>query len=383
MDATLATILGLTLASSFVMCVLLVLTQKWHGRLTLDSDMAGAQKFHKVPVPRIGGIALFTGLLIGVTAMATNSPDNTVPLLLLVASLPAFAAGLLEDVTKRMSVSVRLLATFISAALAAWLVDAQLTRLDTIGLDSLMTLAPVAVIFTCFAVGGVANAVNIIDGFNGLASGSVALMLAGLGAVAYVVDDTLVMQLCLLGVMACGGFMLLNYPFGKIFLGDGGAYLAGFWLAECAVLLLSRNDNVSTWAVLLACVYPVWETLFSMWRKDIYRKTGMGKPDKVHFHMLVFRRFIGQRMSARSPAWMRHGATSAFIWAKVGLCQVTAVTLTIWNQSSAVFALMIVVYAAAYLVFYKRMVKGCAPMSDKPGGLQRPAATTVIGNHVA
>jgi UDP-N-acetylmuramyl pentapeptide phosphotransferase/UDP-N-acetylglucosamine-1-phosphate transferase len=369
-DDPLVAAFGITLAVSFAVCALLVLTQRWHGRLSLDSDLNGAQKFHEVPVPRVGGLAVSAGLMTGATCLAalTESVNSQQLLLLLVASLPAFLAGLLEDVTKKVSVGVRLLATFSSAGLAAWLVDAHLTRLDTFGLDILMTMAPVAVLFTCFAVGGIANAVNIIDGFNGLASGSVAIMLAGLGALAYLTHDTLVMQMCLLGVSACLGFMLLNYPFGKIFLGDGGAYLAGFWLAECAVLLLSRNEEISTWAVLLACIYPAFETLFSMWRKDVYRKTGMGKPDKVHFHMLIFRRIVGQQFGKSAPAWLRHGITSLYIWVLVAACQIAAIWMTAMEQGSPVLATAIVGFSFIYIAIYRTMVLGCFPKTIEPGG---------------
>lgn len=336
----------------------------------MDSDLTGAQKFHDVPVPRIGGLAVFAGLLTGVMGLAVFSDrSNTEPLfLLIVASLPAFLAGVLEDITKRVSVGVRLLATFSSAALAAWLVDASLTRLDTFGLDALMAFTPIAVMFTCFAVGGIANAVNIIDGFNGLASGSIVIMLAGLGAIAHWAGDTLVLQMCLLGIGASLGFMLLNYPFGKLFLGDGGAYLAGFWLAECAVLLLSRNEEVSTWAVLLACIYPAFETMFSMWRKDVYRKTGMGKPDKVHFHMLVFRRIVGQQFGKSAPAWLRHGVTSFYIWLLVAACQITAIWMTAMGQGSPVLATAIVGFALIYIAIYRTMVLGCFPKTIEPHG---------------
>lgn len=368
-DDPLVAAFSITLAVSFAVCLLLVLTQRWHGRLSMDSDLAGAQKFHDVPVPRVGGLAVFAGLLTGVMGLAIFSERSNTqePLFLLImASLPAFLAGLLEDITKRVSVGVRLLATFSSAALAAWLVDASLTRLDTFGLDTLMTLAPIAVMFTCFAVGGIANAVNIIDGFNGLASGSIVIMLAGLGAIAHWAGDTLVLQMCLLGIGASLGFMVLNYPFGKIFLGDGGAYLAGFWLAECAVLLLSRNEEVSTWAVLLACIYPAFETVFSMWRKDVYRKTGMGRPDKVHFHMLVFRRVVGQQVGHHAPAWLRHGLTSFYIWVLVSTCQVAAIWMTIIEQGAPVFATAIIGFSVIYIVIYRSIVLGCSPKSITP-----------------
>jgi len=75
-------------------------------------------------------------------------------------------------------------------------------------------------LFTAFAVAGIANSVNIIDGFNGLASGVVVLMLLTLGSIAYSVGDTAVLNLALLGAAVVLGFMAVNYPRGYIFLGD-------------------------------------------------------------------------------------------------------------------------------------------------------------------
>lgn len=353
-------VLFAVLVTSFAVCAGLILTTRWHGWLSLDHDLTGTQKFHERPVPRVGGIGVTFGLLAGAVgfAIVTDTGTHQEAALLVLCGAPAFAAGLLEDMTKRVSVSARLLATFVSAALAAWLLDAQLTRLDTPGLDQLMTFAPVAILFTCFAVGGVANAVNIIDGFNGLAAGSVALMLFGLAGLAFIYEDQLVVQLCLLGAFALLGFLVLNFPMGKIFLGDGGAYLAGFWLAECTVLLLARNPDISTWAPLLICIYPVWETFFSMWRKSIYRKTGSGKPDRVHFHMLVFRRFVGQRISKERPAWVRHAATTMFIWSLVAGCQVYSIVALLNNQGSWTYALGVAAFAVIYGHIYKSMVKG-------------------------
>ncbi len=358
-DVTLVEYLALFSAfvSSLVACALIVLTQRWHGALSLDHDVAGTQKFHTVPVPRIGGVALGVGLLSAALAwlLDSDAPDSVQALWLLVAGIPAFLAGLMEDVTKRVSVRTRLMATFASAALAIWLLDAKLNRLDTYLLDDLMLYAPVAILFTCFAVGGVANAVNIIDGFNGLAGSTCVLMFAGLALLAHGEGDTLVFQLCLMGMGAFLGFLCLNFPFGKLFLGDGGAYLAGFWLAECGVLLLSRNPEVSTWAVLLCCIYPVWETFFSMWRKSVVRKTGMGKPDKLHFHMLVYRRGTRRILNADVPNWQRHVLTTLGIGLLVASVQAATWVLSITEHTHTAYIVCVSIFAAIYVVTYRSL----------------------------
>lgn len=359
MMASLWPVLVVALLTSFGVSALLVMTQRWHGRLSMDHDLDGVQKIHTSPVPRVGGVAIASGLVSAALVATLLDHEHAGKIQgMLLCALPAFAAGLIEDLTKRVSVSTRLLASAVSGALAVWLLDAYLRRVDVPGLDWLIGLAPVAMVFTSFAVSGVTNSVNIIDGLNGLASGSVAIMLAGLGTIAWVQQDVLVMSLCIMGVGTALGFMVLNYPFGKIFMGDGGAYLMGFWLAECAVLLLARNPDVSTWTVLLACLYPVWETGFSMYRRNVVRKVSSGKPDMVHLHHLVLRRFIGQRVQRRTPHWVRHGLTSASIWTLVIGCQVAAVA-SVFNEVWA--AIGVTLFVVIYQASYSNIVKGCQP----------------------
>lgn len=340
---------AVVLLTSFGVCALIILTQRWHGAHSLDHDLNGAQKLHQSPVPRVGGIGLALGLLVGVWALfETHSHAFGLASGLLLSATPAFAAGLVEDLTKRVSVRTRLYASFLSAGLAAWLLDASLMRLHTPGLDELMSWMPAAVLFTCFAVGGMTNAINIIDGLNGLASGAVVLMLGGLACIAWQAGDALVIQLCLWGMAAMGGFILLNYPFGRIFLGDGGAYLAGFWLSECAVLLLHRNPTVSTWAVLLCVLYPAWETTYSIYRRHVKQKVSSGMPDMDHFHHRIFNavKFIH---GSKERSWVRHGASTAFVWILVCCCQLGA-QLT-WNQHGASL-ILITCFVALYLFLY-------------------------------
>lgn len=344
--------------TALTVCTGLILTQRWHGKHTLDHDLSGVQKIHQRPVPRIGGVAVFIALLIGgLAALLIEEPTAEQILTLLACSLPAFLAGLTEDLTKRVGVRTRLYASFASAALAGWILDALLVRLSTPGLDYLIAFAPISVLFTCFAVGGLTNAVNIIDGINGLAAGSVILMLSGLGAMAWMNQDILVFEMCLVGIAALAGFMVLNFPGGRIFLGDGGAYLAGFWLAQCAVLLLARNPEVSTWSVLLACIYPVWETVFSMFRRQVISRASSGEADQVHLHHVLLTRLRANRPSGTRgpPTWKSHSLVSMFIWLMVAGCQVIALTV---GANTAVLACGVIVFAGIYSWIYQTLSSG-------------------------
>jgi UDP-N-acetylmuramyl pentapeptide phosphotransferase/UDP-N-acetylglucosamine-1-phosphate transferase len=296
--------------STFVACLLLLATQRWHGKLSLDST-EGVQKTHSVPTLRIGGIAIIAGLLSILFFTAHRSNNLLGPIL--VAALPAFVFGLAEDLTKKVGVGARLLATTLSGLLAWTLTGVSITHVEIWGLDLLLSFLPFSVLFTAFAIGGVANAFNIIDGFNGLASGTVLICLAAIGAMAHQVGDFELAGLCFVIGGVAAGFLIVNYPFGKIFLGDGGAYLLGFLTAWLAVLLAARNPSVSPWAPLLACGYPVFETMFSIARR-FRARSNPGKPDSWHLHSL-FKLTYGQRyFSSFSPA-MRNSMVAPFGWA--------------------------------------------------------------------
>jgi UDP-N-acetylmuramyl pentapeptide phosphotransferase/UDP-N-acetylglucosamine-1-phosphate transferase len=278
----------LTAGASFAANAAIIASQRWHGKLSHDHDLGGVQKMHTVAVPRIGGIGVVAGLMFGVWAFRMLFPGQieesqiNLILLLLAASLPAFIAGVIEDFTKRVSVRVRLAATVASSLLASGLLGATLGDLNIWGLDSLLVFAPVAIVVTAVIVAGAANAVNIIDGFNGLSSSTIILMSAGLGAIAWQYDDAFVMTLAALSGGAACGFFLLNYPAGKLFLGDGGAYFLGFWVAEMAVLLLVRHAEINAWQVLGVCAYPIIEVLFSIYRRRFIQNVSPGAPDALH-----------------------------------------------------------------------------------------------------
>ncbi len=136
---------------SFVLSVLVVLTTRWHGVLSLDASH-GVQKLHAHPTPRVGGLPMVLGLIAAVAVSPAELRDKLWPWLL--AGSPAFAFGLAEDLTKRVGVLARLLATMASGVLAWAITGYALTSVNVWGVDYVLQFTAVAVVFTAFAVGG-------------------------------------------------------------------------------------------------------------------------------------------------------------------------------------------------------------------------------------
>jgi UDP-N-acetylmuramyl pentapeptide phosphotransferase/UDP-N-acetylglucosamine-1-phosphate transferase len=335
-------------AVSCLISIVIVLTKHLHGRFTLDSHL-GIQKFHAAPTPRVGGVAVVAALVVATFAAPADVRAILLPLLL--AGVPAFGFGLAEDLTKKVSVAKRLWATLFSGVLAWLLTGTVLDHVNLWAVDVVLQWLPAAVVLTALAVGAIANAVNMIDGFNGLAGGALAIMFGALGMVALQADDLALATVCWIFVAAYGGFLVLNFPAGKIFLGDGGAYLGGFALAWVAILLPERNPEVSPWACLLICAHPVVEPVFCVLRRR-HRQHAAGAADCLHLHSLVHARVVRHFISKAHPT-LRNAAVSPLMWlfslVPAGIAQIA------WFSRELCLIAFLLTFAA-YVLSYLRLV---------------------------
>lgn len=334
-----------------------------HHGLGVDEGV-GVQKVHSHWVPRLGGVPIFVALTSSLLILAwlTQTEVNT-SLALVVCVLPAFGIGLVEDITRRAGVLTRLVLTMVSAALGWWLLDAKLLRLDIPYVDSfLVTYSAAAFVLTLVAAAGIAHAVNIIDGYNGLSGFFVTVVFLSLALVAWQVDDVFVCRLALLSAASTIGFLVWNFPSGRIFLGDAGAYLLGYLIALLSILLVARHPEVSPWFPLLLVMHPVWETLFSMYRRARHGLAEMGRPDALHLHSLIFRRVVKHYGVRRACEYRvrRNATASVYLWVAALLCAVPAVGF--WDQTP-VLMVFCGLFALTYTDLYRRLVRFKTPKS--------------------
>lgn len=354
-----------------VFAILAALTSVWVCRMTIHlaarlrfggDETDGVQKFHAHWVPRLGGIPVFIAMVSALLGLAKVSGLYVVETsFLILCLLPAFGVGLIEDLTRAAGVMSRLIMTMVAAAIGWWLLGAQLNRLDLPLIDNWLQSYPILAFgLTLVAAGGVAHAVNIIDGCNGLSGFFCIAVLVAISVVAGFVGDDLVLRVALIGAAAIAGFLFWNFPFGRIFFGDAGAYLAGFLIAELAILLVVRNPAVSPWFPMLLMIYPVWETLFSMYRRAVLSGTSVGHPDALHLHQLIYRRIMRRVWSMESPSdkVLANSFTSLYLWVLALLCAVPAVIF--WSNSGwLAFCCLLIV--GLYMTVYRRMVRFRTP----------------------
>lgn len=353
-------VLFLGFFASAAVTFLVIRSARAHAHLSADADMSGPQKFHATPVPRVGGVGIVVGLCASLGVLwVMRGGEMLLGVILLLCAAPAFLGGLAEDLTKRQSPRRRLFFTAVSAALAAWVLGAVIKRTDIPGVDWLVSFTVPAVLLTIFAVAGVANAVNIIDGFNGLAAMCVVMMLGSIAYVAFQARDPVIALCALAGLGAVMGFFIWNFPAGLIFLGDGGAYFLGFYVAELSILLLQRNPEVSPLCPLLMCIYPIFETVFSMYRRRVVRGRPMGMPDGVHLHSLVYRRLLHWTVGHDEHLIKkRNSMTAPYLWL---LCMASVLPAVLFWDQSHVLAGFILLFVLSYVLLYSKIVRFRVP----------------------
>ncbi len=345
---------------SALFTLLIIKQARLHGA-ALDSNLHGIQKVHAVAVPRIGGLSIFLAVIFTSVMTVMRQPLiwDWIASLLACASV-AFLGGIVEDFTQRVSPLRRLILTMVAAAMGYFLLDARIERLDWIFSPWFLQTMWISLPLTVLAVAGIANAVNIIDGFNGLASVVTICMLLSLGYVAWQVNDMFLLVLTLMVAGATTGFLIWNYPAGLIFLGDGGAYFLGFMLGELSILLVMRNPQVSTWYAALLLMYPVFETLFSVYRRLFLRGKSPGMPDGIHLHSLIFRRLVLWAVGRKDArALTRSNAlTSPYLWL---LSLMAVIPATLFWRHTWLLMVFCMVFVFSYVWLYARIVRFRAP----------------------
>jgi len=331
------------LISLILTLVIILLPKKW---VTDLDDLTGVQKFHHQPTPRIAGIPVFMSFFIGLWYIDLQEVSYA---FLLLASLPVFVSGVIEDIIVRVSPLKRMISTLVSIVMVFILLNVGIASLGFTPIDYLLSNSIVSLLFTLLVVGGVVNAINIIDGYNGLMTGYSIFVLIAIAYVANILGDGLIVQLSLILIASLSGVFIFNFPFGKIFMGDGGAYFIGFMMATIGLMLGIRNDEVSHWFILLLFIYPLYETTFSVYRRKIIHDTDATQPDANHLHSLVYRKLISCDRFKHNKV-ICNSMTAPVMWL---LSLVGIAPAIIWFDNQTALIIWAFVFMLVYTIIYK------------------------------
>jgi len=332
---------------SFLVNFWIVKTKPW---IAID-EVKGVQKFHSGLIPRLGGFGIFVAFTISALYLFFIT-SNKAYLFLILASLPVFIGGLLEDITKKVSPKKRLFLALISGFLLVYLFGIYINKVDLPLLDNILEFTPFAILFTAFAIAGISNAYNIIDGFNGLASTVAMIAFISFAYMGFIKGDTFLLSLSLIMFFSILGFFILNYPFGKIFLGDGGAYFIGFVIGFLSIYLVFKYKDISPWYPLVISIYPVFETVFSMYRRKLLRKDNPLEPDDLHLHTLIYKKLI-KKLNLKNNNLKNSLVMPLLI---IPYLPFIIIANIFWNKTF-ILILISIIYILLYLFVYRNIIK--------------------------
>lgn len=252
-------------------------------------DKPCERKVHCVPVPRIGGLAIYLGYIISVFLYFPTSQIKTG---IIAASTVIVILGILDDL---YNISPKQkLAGQIFAAILLTMYGVKIGFL-TNPFGGTIFLGYLAVPLTVFWIVGVTNAVNLIDGLDGLAAGTSAISAVVLALVAFSQGLSSIGLLALLLAASSSAFLLYNFNPAKIFMGDTGSMLLGMNLAVISVMGVTKNIAVlSIFVPIIILGVPLFDTLFAIIRR-FQNNQPIFKADKEHLHHCLLNKGLSHK----------------------------------------------------------------------------------------
>ncbi len=238
------------------------------------------RKIHKIPMPRLGGIAIFLSFMLGYILFA---PQNTVMLSILMGSFLLILMGLADSINP-IKARYQLLVHIIAAMIVCIYGNLVLNEVTFLGLH-LVFPTPLNYIVTIFFIVAFINVLNLIDGMDGLASGIASIYFATIAIIAFILNQLggldVILSLIMLGAIL--GFLVYNFPPASIFLGNAGSDFIGFIIGVTA--LLGFKGATLTSLVIPICIMaiPIFDTALAILRRLIKGKAPF-TPDREHFH---------------------------------------------------------------------------------------------------
>ena len=250
-------------------------------------DKPGKRKLHPTTTPVWGGTAFFIGILpiFFILVMSRELVSY------LIASFILVILGAIDDL-KHLGWRQKLIGIVFTTSIVIFGGGVQLNNLGFYGSLGKIELGIISIPFTYFCIIGMTNAINLIDGLNGLAGGTSLIAFLFLGVAAYFSGNYVVVAIAFAFVGALGGFLYYNFPKAKIFMGDAGSLLLGFSLAVVSILLTQDEKfHIEPMFPILVLLFPIFDALRVMLLR-LFKLKNPFKADKTHLHYLMTRRGV-------------------------------------------------------------------------------------------
>lgn len=291
---------------------------------------------HKKPMPRMGGIAIVLGFMISVITLSFFVQGMEVKKFIGLVTGAAIIVGLgiLDDIH---SLPAKL--KFCIQIVAALVVIQSGIRINVVLWPVTAYLQKLSVPITLLWIVGVTNAVNLIDGLDGLAVGVSSIAALCLMVLCMMTGSETAVMLTAALAGSCLGFLPRNFNPAEIFMGDTGSTFLGFILAVTSILGVFKGYAVLAVIVSMLCLgLPIFDTLFAMVRRAAKHQSIM-QPDRGHLHHRLIDRGYSQRKAV------------LILYAVSGLCGLFAIFIS-FKDARTVVVVILTVVTLSFVIYY-------------------------------
>lgn len=256
-------------------------------------DIPDERKIHKKPMPRLGGLGIYAGFLLGYILFGEHTyMMNSI----LIGSFILIITGMIDDI-KSLPARYKIIGQLLACIIVVFYGDILLRDLSFFGfyIDFGMFAYPITILFIL----GCINCMNLIDGLDGLAGGISTIFFLTIGIISFCrganslsFELSFILTFIMLG--STGGFLIHNFYPAKIFMGDSGSMFLGFMISIITLLGFKATLMSSIIIPLFILVVPIMDTLFAIIRRKLNGES-ISTPDKSHIHHQLLRRNFSQR----------------------------------------------------------------------------------------
>ena len=304
---------------------------------------------HDSKNPRLGGIILISSLFLW-DYFKNNNISEVFLIYVIPISIPLIFIGVIEDIIVQVKPIIRLFFLSISVVIFLLTNPWGFPEIEITIFNNFLNYPIIKYIIFYFAILTVTNGFNLIDGANGLASAAALSSLGCILYLSYLFNHSFIFAAALILCAFIIIFLLFNFPFGIIFLGDTGAYFLGFYISVLTIILFAIETRLNTWGAGIILFYPCFEVAFSFFRK-LKKNISPTVPDSEHLHLLIFWILQKNKPKSRSANCLVMPFLS-IIWASPLLFTIVASNnlILIW----ILFLLQVLIYLFLYS-FVKRI----------------------------
>ena len=334
-------------AITFFLFYVTILAWKYKNILGLEfARYRGIQRIHIKETPRLGGLIIVFSVW-SYSLFTSISEIKTILHLMLISLLPCLLVAFREDLFHDMKPRIRLISLLISALFFLILYKGPFPLIELPYIGEI-TLPPLALlVLYSFAMLGIANGMNLIDGVNALSASTALSILGSILFLAHHEKDSVMLAVTFIIMLNCFIFLLFNYPWGRIFLGDLGAYSLGMISSMLIIIFYARHPNLPSLGAVLILIYPATEVIFSLVRR-LLNGTSPYRPDKEHMHLKIFQFFRAESTFKR--------VANTIVTPLLSIFWLFPLIVMPWvYQKPAYIIIASLFFVMAYLYIYKKL----------------------------